>query len=96
MQPRWQQCVGIDANAFVEADAVLAEQTLQAAVLEHFESIRAAADELAGDEDLRDGLTAGSGAEQGADLSAAVVALVGGRVQIDGSIRDRAFGEQFA
>src|SRR5207342_480779 len=76
MQPSRQQGVGINGHGLVELDAASFQQFLQLAALECLECLRATADELAVDENLRNRLAAGSCAQQGTDLSAAVVALV--------------------
>src|SRR6202008_1543537 len=71
MQPRGEKAVGLDAGVRVERNTMLAEQALQAPVLEHVQRLRAAADELAANEHPRDGPAAGAGGKSGVDLSAA-------------------------
>ena len=77
MHPSRQQAVRIDLGAFIELHGVLDQKPLQAALFECIEGFTGAADELAADEYLRDRLAAAALAQYGADLSAAIVALVG-------------------
>src|SRR5438309_2318450 len=96
MYPARQQTVRIDAHTLVEEHAALRQQRLQAPVAERIERFRRAADKFAADEHLRNRLAAATLAQHGANLSATVVALIRGRIKVDGSIRNLALGEQLA
>src|SRR5262245_44599488 len=76
----------------VEADAVPLEQCLGASITPRLEEIRGSPDELAADEDLRDGLDAGARGERAADRATAVSGLELDRVEIDGTVGDAEMG----
>ena len=87
---------GSTSAVLVEMHALLAQQPLQPTFLERVHGFGGAADPLATDEQLRNGLAAGARGQHRTDLAAAVVDLVIGGVQVDGAIRNRTRREQLA
>src|SRR4051812_50141845 len=75
---------------------MLAQQALQSTLLERGHRFAGAADPLASDEQLWNGLAAGARGQHRADLAAAVTGLVVGGVQVDGAIGNPAGREQLA
>src|SRR5690606_1571738 len=96
LQPLRQQRVGIDVDALVVADALLLEPALYRAVAPRVEQIRAAADVLAADEDLRDRPRAGALRAHRADLAAPIAGLVLDGVEVDAAVIDAEPREQLA
>src|SRR5215469_522683 len=86
--PFRQQAVRVDFHASVIADVFKTQTTLQRPVAPCVEQVRASADVLGADENLRDGLLASTGCQDRANLSAEIIFLVLDGVQIDTVVLD--------
>src|SRR5205085_5197228 len=86
VDPARQQAVSIDLRGLVEKHAARAQLFLQSTRAEGVERVGAAAQPLAADEHLRNCRRAGLLAQYAADLSAAIVPLEGGGIQVSAAI----------
>src|SRR3546814_13310364 len=85
-----------DLRAFVEGDAPLLQKALQRAAPIGVEGLGAAADEMATDEDLRDGAAAGAGGQRRAHASTEIALLPRDRVDVDRAVGDDEAREEAA
>src|SRR5690606_8646180 len=96
LQPVRQQRVGIDFGAFVEGNAALLHEVLRASLAYRVEQVRAAADVLAADEDLRNGRHTEPRRQHRTDLPAQVVLLVFDGIEVHALVAGVELREQLS